>query len=66
MVQHTWFKVQYHVQCLAVVGHLLVQPSQVEFVLNVVLIHLGKEEWKGEELGRRMGRSDCVIGHTQF
>ena len=51
MVQHTWFKVQYHVQCLAVVGHLLVQPSQVEFVLNVVLIHLGKSgrgrSWDG-------------------
>ena len=45
----TWLEIQYHVQCLAVVGDLLIQPCQVEFVLNVVLIHLGKSGgWDGE------------------
>lgn len=34
------FKVQDGVQCLTVMGNLLIQASQVELVLNVVLIHL--------------------------
>lgn len=37
---HTWFKVQDHVQGLAVVGNLLIEPRQVELVLDVILIHL--------------------------
>ena len=36
-------QVQDHVQGLPVVGDLLIQPSQVELVLNVVLIHLAEE-----------------------
>ena len=36
-------QVEDHVQSLSVVGHLLVQPSQVEFVLDVVLVHLAEE-----------------------
>ena len=43
----TWFQVQYGIQCLSVVGDLLIQPSEVELILNVVLIHLwcGMEVW---------------------
>lgn len=40
----TWFKVQDHVQSLAVVWNLLIEPSQVEFVLDVVFIHLSLEK----------------------
>lgn len=37
---HTWFKVQDHVQGLAVVRNLLIESCQVELVLDVVLIYL--------------------------
>lgn len=36
-------QVQNHVQSLSVVRDLLIQPSQVELVLNVVLVNLAEE-----------------------
>ena len=35
-----WFQVKDGVQCLAIVRHLLIQASQIKFVLNVIFIHL--------------------------
>lgn len=36
----TWFQVKDHVQCLAIVRHLLIQACQVKLVLYVVFINL--------------------------
>lgn len=36
----TWFQVKDHVQCLAIVRHLLIQARQVKLVLYVVFINL--------------------------
>lgn len=38
----TWFEVKDHVEGLAVVRNLLIEPRQVEFVLDIVLINLRK------------------------
>lgn len=38
-----WLEVEDHVKRLSVVRHLLVQPRQVEFVLDVILVHLAEE-----------------------
>ena len=38
-----WLQVEYHVQRLPVLGHLLVESGQVELVLDVVLVHLAEE-----------------------
>lgn len=42
MYEQTWFEVEDHVEGLAVVGNLLIEPRQVEFVLDVILINLKK------------------------
>lgn len=39
----TGFQIQQHVQCLSVVRHLLIQSGQIEFVLDIVLVHLKYE-----------------------
>jgi len=36
----TWLKVKNHVNGLTIMRHLLTQTSQVELVLNIVLINL--------------------------
>lgn len=48
----TWFQVQYHVQSLPVVGHLLVEASQVELVLDVVFVDLESIRSHGDEKSR--------------
>lgn len=40
MSQYTRFQVEDHVQRLAVVGDLFIEPSQIEFVLDVIFINL--------------------------
>lgn len=41
----TWLQVQNHVQSLAIVGHLFIQPCQVKLVLYVVFINLQKHNY---------------------
>lgn len=41
----TWFQIQDHIQGLAIVGDLLIETSQVELVLDIILIHL-EEKYK--------------------
>ena len=56
----TWFQVKYGIQCLPVVGNLFIQPSEVELILNVVLIHLWYEG--GEKV--TMGLDTTTIDAT--
>ena len=68
----TWFQVKYGIQCLPVVGNLLIQPREVELILNVVLIHLWDEEGGEGEGGERERERErerelewnCVRGYT--
>ena len=39
----TWLQIEYHVECLSVLGDLLIQPGEVESVLDVLLVHLAEE-----------------------
>lgn len=48
MSKQTWFEVEDHVQGLAIVGNLLIEPRQVEFILDIVLINLRQTNQRGK------------------
>ena len=59
--------VQNEVQSVIVVRNLLVQPAQVELVLDVVLVHLAaRGEWRWRGSGQGQGGGDGRLGRRDL